>query len=121
MKINITKKVGDSTILAQIDEGKDIDSLFQAASITSMPTVCTKCGSDNVELASNRAEGFNFVKVKCKKCKATANAGQYKEGGGVFWKDFEEFIPKDSEAKKLRKETGVTEEDLNEIFGDQDV
>jgi hypothetical protein len=115
MKISITKKVGNTSLVFQVDETKDIDALFQAGSIASMPTVCGHCESEDVRFTSNKAEGYTFVKVRCNKCNYSANVGQYKDGG-FFWKEFEAYVPKDSESKQLKQKTGITDDDLAEIF-----
>ena len=105
MKVNITKKFGDTSLQFQVEEPKDVDALFQAGCIASMPTVCSECGSEDVELTGKKAEGYTFVKVSCKKCFAQSSMGQYKEGG-FFWKKFEKYVPKEA----------VSEDDLDEIF-----
>ena len=97
MKVNITKKVGDTTLQFQVEEPKDIDALFQAGCIASMPTHCS-CGSEDVELTGNKKDGYTFVKIKCHKCQKTSQLGQYKEGG-FFWKQFEEYKGKGLNAK----------------------
>lgn len=90
MKINITKKVGDTTLQFQVEDPKDVETLFQAGCIASIPTVCGLCGSEEVSLSGNKKDSYTFVKVHCNKCGANSNMGQYKEGG-FFWKQFEKY------------------------------
>lgn len=90
MKINISKKVGDTTLQFQVEQPKDVDALFDAGCIASMPTVCT-CGSEDVELRGKKAKGYTFVTVHCNKCHKESGMGQYKEGG-FFWKQFEDRV-----------------------------
>ena len=87
MKITITKKIGDTTLQFQVEAPKDKDALFTAGTISSIKTQCI-CGSTDVQLEGNKAEGFTFVKVACKKCYKVSQMGEYKDGG-FFWKDFE--------------------------------
>ena len=91
MKIIIEKKLGNNTYKFEIEKEKEINALAEAGSISSMPSVCGICKSKNVHLASNRAKGYVFVKVLCEDCNARAQMGQYKEGGGMFWKSWEKY------------------------------
>lgn len=97
MKVNITKKIGKSTLTFQIDGEKDVDTLLKVSAFTTIPDVCTLCKSDEVELTANKADAFTFIKVKCLKCGGTANMGQYKDGSGSFWKAFEKYEPKEKD------------------------
>lgn len=92
MKINISKKVGKSTLTFQVEGEKDIDALAKASFYTTVPDKCGLCQSENVLLDTNRAEGFVFVKIKCLDCNARANMGQYKDGSGGFWKRWEKYV-----------------------------
>lgn len=113
MKIQITKKIGDTTAQFVIEEPKDVDALFQAGCVASMPTICSECGSSEVELSGNKADGYTFVKVHCKSCNANSTMGQYKDGG-FFWKKFERFTPKET-ASAVKEATTPSDYD-NEPF-----
>lgn len=96
MQIRIEKKIGQSTLEFIVDEEKEVDVLARAAGFTTIPTSCTLCKSDNVQLDSNKAKGYTFVKVKCLKCGGRAQLGQLKEGG-IFWKPFEVYKSKEED------------------------
>lgn len=92
MKINVSKKIGKSTLSFQIEADKQLDALAAASFYTTMPDVCGNCKSDDVELSSNKAKEFTFVKIKCNKCNYRSNYGQYKDGSGGFFKEWEEYV-----------------------------
>jgi len=112
MKVNITKKIGQTTYVFQVEEEKDLDALSLAGSIGSMPEKCGHCGSEDVRLTSNKNSGFTFVKVVCDKCNYQSNLGQFKDGG-FFWKQWEEnqFTPKEE-----KDVPGIGKEDIPENF-----
>lgn len=93
MKVQISKKIGKSTLSFQVDEEKEVDALARASFYTTAPDTCGLCESTEVELDSNRAKGFTFVKIKCLKCDGRSNLGQFKDGTGCFWKDWEKYEP----------------------------
>lgn len=111
-KISVSKKIGKSTIQIIGDSGETIkEVLAQGASIATMPDKCSICDGDDLTLDSNRTqEGYLYVKIRClnEECKAQATAGEYKDGSGVFWKEFEKYEPRDgssgSEAKEVKME-----------------
>ncbi|MHA1225108.1 MAG: hypothetical protein ACTSPV_00030 [Candidatus Hodarchaeales archaeon] len=81
----------------EIEEKNELDAMSMAGFLSSMPSKCKLCGSDNVHLTSNKAttdEGtYTFVKVICEDCNARSQLGQYKTGG-FFWKQWEKYTPK---------------------------
>lgn len=91
LKIVITKKIGKATLVAEVEEPKEIDALVRASGMTTMPDKCTLCQNEDVELTSNKADKFTYAKVRCRKCGATSTMGLYQDGGGVFWKEFEKY------------------------------
>ena len=93
MKISINKKIGQSTLTFYVEEEKEIDVLARASFYATTPDKCNLCNSDDIVLDSNRSKGFIFVKIKCLKCNARANMGQFKDGSGCFWKEWEKYIP----------------------------
>lgn len=95
MKITVTKIIGRSTLVAEVEGEKEIDTLVKASGMTTMPDVCSLCQSNNVELTSNKAQDkYTYVKVRCLKCTATSTMGVYQDGSGVFWKPFEVYQKK---------------------------
>lgn len=123
MIIKINKKIGQDVVYFEIDEKDIFDGLFNVSQITSIPTHCTECKSDKVELQSNKSKGkgentgkeYTFVKIRCKDCGADAQAGQYASGTGIFWKKFETYKKNNSEQIDNRKEETptISEEDIN--------
>jgi len=98
MKIILNKKIGDEAFQFEA-EGKDtFDTLVDIAQLSTMPDYCPLCESKFVQLEMNKGKSetgeFTFVYVRCKKCNAKAQIGQYKSGG-IFWKKFEAYIPKE--------------------------
>lgn len=95
MKIAVSKQIGKSKITFEAEKEKQVETLAEAAFYASTPDKCTLCNSTDVELFSNKAEGYTFVKIRCLNpdCRATAQCGQYKDGSGCFWKKFEKYIP----------------------------
>lgn len=93
MKINITKKIGKATLVVDVEGDKEIDALTRASTFTTMPDTCGLCHSDNVELVSNKADKFSYIKVKCLDCGAASTMGQYQDNTGCFWKQFEKYVP----------------------------
>ena len=87
MKIQIKKQVGKSLLQFEVDEPKGRDALFNAGFLASTPDECSLCHSKDVCLEGNKAKGYTFVKVACKKCGAKADMGEYKDGG-FYWKQF---------------------------------
>ena len=100
MKVNITKKIGGSTLSFQVEGEKEVDALSRASGFTTIPEICGLCKSTDLTLDSNRAEGYIFVKIKCLKCNARSNMGQLKDGSGIFWKPFEKYVPKEKGGEK---------------------
>jgi len=91
MEITIKKTLGDTEYIFKVQAGKGKDALIMAGVFGDMPTVCSKCGSP-VHLSSHKAKEYKFVEVVCNnvpKCGAKAGLGEYKDGSGYYWKDFE--------------------------------
>ena len=92
MKITIKKTIGSSEFVFEVEEDKEIDALFAAGTMASAPAKCELCGSANVQLEGNKAQGYTFVKVLCKEknCSGRSQLGQYKDGG-FYWKNWEKY------------------------------
>lgn len=93
MKVQVKKTVGTSVLEIECEGEKAIDALAAASQFTTIPEECSICQSRELMLDSNKAESFTFVKIKCLKCNARSNAGQFKDGSGIFWKPFEKYVP----------------------------
>jgi len=91
MKIKINKAIGKTSVQFEIEKESEMEALFLTGFLASTPTKCN-CGSEDVEFTSNKAKGYMFVKVACKKCNAVSQLGQYKDGG-FFWKNWEIYNP----------------------------
>lgn len=89
MKITVTKIVGKSTLVSEVEGDKELDALVRASLCTSMPDKCGLCNSEDVQLISNKAGTYSYAKIRCMKCTATSTMGQYQDGVSGFWKDFE--------------------------------
>jgi hypothetical protein len=107
MRINILKKVGNDTYSFDVDKEKELEAMADAGFLASMPTVCGNCKSAFVNLDSNKSSTekgtFTFVYMRCRKCGAKAQVGQYK-AGGFYWKKWEVF-----------NKDGVNQEPLDDI------
>lgn len=99
IKANVTKRIGKSNLTFQVEGEEEIDALVAAGGFTSMPDVCELCKSEEVELEASKAKEFTFIKIRClnPKCGATSTMGQFKDGHGVFWKDFEIYTKEGGE------------------------
>lgn len=93
MRVSITKAIGKSTLTFEVEGEKEIDTLAKASAFTTMPDKCDLCQSEDVVLSSNKAESFTFVKIKCLKCNARSQMGQYKDRSGIFFKRWEVYQP----------------------------
>jgi len=107
-KINITKKIGNTTFSFWAEDEDFKEALAEASFYGNVPNVCGICNNEDVKLDSNRtSEGYLYIKVRClnEKCKAAATLGVYKDNKGGFWKQFEKYVPKDGEEAPVEKES----------------
>jgi hypothetical protein len=95
MQIKITRVVGKVSYTFDVSNEKGYEALAEASLFSSMPDKCgmKDCNSENIHLSSNKAKGFTFVKMICDDCNARAQLGQYKDGTGYFWKNWEAYNP----------------------------
>ena len=100
MKIIVKKKIGKSVLSFEVEGSKLPEVLEKAAFASSTPDKCTVCGSEDLELSSNKSDSFTFIKIRCLNpdCRATAKLGQYKDGNGGFWRKFEKWTPDESKS-----------------------
>ena len=117
MKIKINKTFGKNACQFEIEEPKDFDAMFKAGCIGSMPERCD-CGSTDIYLASNKAKDYSFVKLICRACGKRCQMGQYRDGSGFYWKDWEsyegsrsggeeKYIDVDEEARSTLEEMSI--------------
>jgi hypothetical protein len=93
MKSTIKNIIGGTEYTFEI-EGKDVlQTLMLSATLGQKFDTCAICGEHELELSGSKAQGFTFVKIRCKSCGAQAKLGQYKDGG-YFWNRFEKYEPK---------------------------
>ena len=90
MRIEINKKIGQSDYRFEVTDENDFNCLFKAGFVGSMPSKCS-CGSEDISLASNKAQEYLFVKLVCNTCKMQSQVGQFKDGAGLFWKPWEKY------------------------------
>jgi len=107
MKVLINKTIGMSNLTFEVEAEKELDALAKASFYTTAPDKCGVCGSTEVMLESNKAESFTFVKIRCNKCRATANMGQFKDGSGGFWKKFEAYVPTTTTPSRSAKDLSI--------------
>lgn len=100
MKVKITKQIGKSMLVFEVEGDKELDTLTRASTFTTMPDTCTMCNSENVELSANKADKYSFVKVKCMDCGAASTMGLYQDNSGAFWKKFEKYVASAQEGGK---------------------
>ncbi len=97
MRITITKTIGKSVIMFEIDGDKTKDALYHASNFTTIPEVCGLCKSQNLVLDGNKAiskkdgKSYTYVKIKCLDCNGRSTMGENMDGVNVFWKEFEKY------------------------------
>lgn len=92
MKIKIARKIGKTKYIFEVEDANGFNCLMKASVFSSMPERCSLCGNEEIHLTSNKAKGYQFVKMICPKCNARAQLGQYKDGG-YYWKGWENYEP----------------------------
>ena len=68
--------------------GKNLFECVMAAKKFSFDDVhtCGLCAGNNLELSAHATDdGYNYVYVRCKTCKATLNFGQQKKDNEIFY------------------------------------
>ena len=69
-------------------EGKTLHEVVMESKKLSFDGVdkCGLCGCDDLELSAHSTEdGYDYVYIRCKKCKATLNFGQQKKNKEIFY------------------------------------
>ena len=100
----VKKKIGKETHQFQV-EGENLFDVVMTSKNLSFYDVdkCGCCNSDELMLSAHVGknpktgkEAYNYVVVKCKKCKATVNFGQQQENPEVFY-----LKTRDEDGKKV--------------------
>lgn len=87
MQLFIKKQIGKTTHTFTV-EGKNLFDLQIEAQKLSFPDIhkCGLCGSDSIFLNAHTAKKkFNYVTIKCAKCKGSVNFGQQMENPDIFY------------------------------------
>ena len=70
-------------------EGKTLFEVVMEAKKLSFDdiTKCGLCGHDDLELSAHSTpeDGFEYVYIRCKKCRATLNFGQQKKNKEIYY------------------------------------
>ena len=83
----LDKKIGDHIQRFAV-EGETLYDVVMESKKMSFDDVhqCGVCGAVNLELSAHHTgDGYDYVYVKCKKCRATLNFGQQKKNKEVFY------------------------------------
>lgn len=83
-------------ITLEIDDKSEMDVLHKAVVLAHPRGKCNLCESTGpFMLISNKdKEGNTYINNLCISCGAKSKLGQYKAGGGYFWREFEKYVPK---------------------------
>jgi len=83
----ITKQIGRNKYTFVV-EGKTFHEVVMESKNLSFDDVykCGVCGNDNLEISAHSTEdGFDYVYVRCKHCRATLNFGQQKKNKDIYY------------------------------------
>ena len=96
MQLKVKRKIQNAELEITIDE-ENLDKVL----LKMMPFVAKDkcvCGSEDISWEGRKTkEGFIYINRKCEKCGKTSVMGHYREGGGLFWKDWIKYIPKEQQ------------------------
>ena len=95
MNIKISRVFNGISYMFDVSNEKGFDALAEAALFSQMPDKCGLCKSEGIHLSSNKAKGYTFVKMICSDCNGRSQLGQYKDGSGYYWKEWEKYEPKE--------------------------
>lgn len=95
MKITSTIKLNNTEYTFEIEERNEKDTLLKAIVLTNPRLKCDVCSNfdrEKFKLDGNKdKEGNVYINNVCRACGAKSKLGEYKSGGGYFWKTFEKF------------------------------
>ncbi len=112
MKLNITKKIGNTNYVFQV-EGANLFEVITEAQKLSFGNVikCGVCGSDRLEIRAYSGE-FEYVKVVCMACRGQLTFGKKKNEKDVYflrrredhsldWQEYKSDKPTDAVVNKV--------------------
>ncbi len=108
MKKIVTKTIGKEKHVFQV-EGENLHACLMEANKMSFPDIhkCDLCGSDDLKLDAytTEADNFNYVVVRCNKCKGTLNMGQQKKQSDVYYYQLK-YVGNGKDKKPMKDEKG---------------
>jgi hypothetical protein len=99
MLLKITKKIGNTTITADVETGSDMSKALVGADwLLNSPEKCSVCGGTHLRFSArgsvakngdNAGKTFYYTRLICQNpdCRATATVGKFNDGSGYFWRD----------------------------------
>lgn len=88
MKFTLEVQLGNSKLTVE-QECKGIKGLFKDAGIfSSFPSECNNCQSGNLALNERKTAKGEYYEITCGDCGFRKEYGQYKEGGGLYPKEW---------------------------------
>lgn len=98
MKFTLEVQLGNSKLTIE-QECDGIKGLFADAGIFStFPTECNNCQSGNLALNERKTKKGEYYEITCGDCGHRKQYGQYKEGDGLYPKDWEAPYEADGES-----------------------
>ncbi len=98
MEITVTRKLANGvTFQIKLDNERDLkEAIVKATPFIEFSGKCGKCGKENVIIKGRPTkEGFIYIEVFCRDCKAKQPFGEYKEPkGALFLKAWEDAYRK---------------------------
>ena len=116
MKLEVTKKINEGTVIKAEFEGKMGQVLRGANALLAFKGKCDLCQDNQCLLQVKSAKGFEFIEFVCISCGARAQWGQYKDGG-YFLKQWEKYVPKEGAQGSQQKDNAVIEAALDIMGG----
>lgn len=80
----VTLRIGRAEVKGDFTDMKEAHKFL--ATYGCIPDKCTNCQSENINLSHRHVGGNDYYCLHCAKCGADGNFGQYKTGGGLYWK-----------------------------------
>lgn len=94
MKTTSQLLIGGATFTFEVDDQDEMTAMVNSITLASPRRTCNVCGTDGLDtktlIAYRTKEGYKYVKVRCE-CGAESTLGQYRDGDGFFWKEYEVY------------------------------
>lgn len=117
MKIIVKKQLQKAMLEVEIEEKSEKEAIAKAL-FFAQPDYCGLCKGQNIIWDYNKAtteDGtFTYIRRRCLACKGVSTAGEYKTGG-LFWKAWEIYQPKQQPQNQQNPKAEISEEDLAAI------